>query len=184
MGIRHWQDSDFFSDSEKAQHRERATTQWREAMECWFWLCGSGMTAPEWLREGKLKWHSPSERAKAERVRVMRGWSFETLNDVHLANDGRRANRAFFGGGKPAQAPRKRSGARRAEYDPTLEDSDPRATQRSASGPPPSVERDWPEKFEMSDAERVALREAAFNGSLFLPGRSALREVAVEILYE
>lgn len=182
MAIKFWSESDFFGKDDRQRHCERAALHWRLAMNCWFWLCGPGSTAPEWYREGSRKWHTPFEQDLAEKDRVLHGWTHDTLRAVKLANDGRRANKVFFGGGSPP--PRKRSAARKTEYDPTLEDSPQSAAQSSAGALPPSIERDWPEKHDMTDDDRRKLRADVFSGRMPRRELNALRDVVAEVLYE
>ncbi len=177
MPIKTWAESDFTSPEERSRHVLRTLDQWRVAMNCWYWLVGPGSTAQRgtFIREGRHQWFVDDEQRKADIDRRLHGWDYDTLRDVRLQNDARRA-RHFFGGTSQAR-PRKSKGS-----DPTL--SGDQLASGSSQTLLPSIERDVPETFDIPDDQRVMMRLAATSGKLPFREMKALEQAAVEVLYD
>lgn len=159
MPIRHWQASDFTTKEAIAKYRAVYHDHWTYVARCWFWLLGPGRTCPDaYIDPGHgRRYDAIEERRIAERERIRHGWTLETLQAAHdLAISRQRDKKAPV-----VFQTKKRQPARSSAV---LDEDDSPAVQWV---PGPTVERDWPETWDISTEKR---REMWFNAIHSKPG--------------
>lgn len=178
MGIRYWTAEEFNGEHDLRVHASRAHEHWTVAMNAWFWLVGPGSNCgATWVEHGR-SWDAERERAKADSDRRLQGWSFDTLKAVKAHCDRARGQRTGLTPYKPKQ---KQGGYRGRSSAGSLDDEPEMASHR---GPPPTVERDWPETFELSDATRRQMFVDAMSGKRGPLSRVMVQPSAGEVIFD
>lgn len=151
MPLRHWTESDV-PETMLRGHNLHAHELLSLAHIAWFWLVGPGSSSllgPVFY-EGSRRWDVDVERRKSHLDCRSRGWSADTLREVHTFVERLRARTRL-----PAPVPAGRGSKSRGRRD--LDDGAEPIAQADL-GPGrilPTVERDWPETFLLTDEQRA-----------------------------
>jgi hypothetical protein len=156
MPLRHWTESEV-PEAKLRDHNLRAHESLSRAHVAWFWLVGPGSSSllgPQFF-EGSRHWDVNRERQQAARDCRTQAWTADTLRSVHQFVERLRARSKA-----PQPTQQARPSRSRARRDIDLDGSDnvQQALSQSDLGPGrilPTVDRDWPETFHMSDEQRA-----------------------------
>ena len=166
MVIKHWQQSDFSTPEQAVAHRLRSGEHWRDLARVWFWLCGPGsdpeVTRTGEYREGSRRWNAPEERRVAERLRTRHGWTLSTVSAAHAFAATRSEPKKVL----PVIQHAKRKPARSSAA--LGDDATP-----AEWIPPATIERDWPERWDIPHEERHRMFRDAL-GPAWTPMRRTL----------
>lgn len=157
MGLRHWNESELGSGG-RLEHQKHAHEMLSRAHIAWFWLVGPGSSEllGEKFYEGARVWDTYRERKQAERDCRVHGWSEQTLREVHRFVEELR-------GSKRALAPkgsRNAYGAFGRKRGPSVEDSAESSSGASVGAQQallPTIERDFPETYLLTDAQKAQM---------------------------
>jgi hypothetical protein len=156
MPLRHWTDSEV-PEAMLRGHNLHAHEVLSLAHIAWFWLVGPGSSSllgPVFY-EGSRRWDVNVERKKSHLDCRSRGWTADTLREVHVFVERLRARAK-----RPPAAQNRATPRLRGRKDLDLDGSAKVEPEQSWSELGlgrilPTVERDWPETFLLSDQERA-----------------------------
>jgi hypothetical protein len=156
MPLRYWTESEV-PEAMLRGHNLHAHEVLSLAHIAWFWLVGPGSSSllgPVFY-EGSRHWDVAVERKKSHLDCRSRGWTADTLREVHTFVERLRARKKAV---QPTQQARPSRSRARRDIDVDGSDDVQQALSQSDLGPGrilPTVERDWPETFHMTDEERA-----------------------------
>jgi hypothetical protein len=157
MGLRHWNESELGSGGRHG-HQQHAHEMLTRAHVAWFWLMGPGSSELLGAQffEGTRVWDTHRERKQAERDCRIHGWSEQTLREVHAFAEELRAS-------KRALAPKGNRSAPGASWKKrgSSLDGDGESSSGASVGAQqallPTIERDFPETYLLTDAQKASM---------------------------
>jgi len=154
MGLRHWSESELGTGG-RHDHQRSAHEMLSRAHIAWFWLVGPGSSEllGEKFYEGARVWDTYRERKQAERDCRLHGWSEQTLRDVHAFVEELRGSKRA----PAAKGSRNAYGAFGKKRASSLEDGAESSSGANAGAQQallPTIERDFPETYLLTDAQK------------------------------